>query len=478
MHQASSVCAVLLAAVAAGGAARAQDGRPLAFTNARLCTLEGEVVPLGTLVVRDGRIQALGADAVAPAGALQIDCKGGTIMPGLVSAFARAGIDGPVEGPRQQPGPGRGRRGPPVEINPGPRGGTLNQPATKVSDKLYARQPIFGELLRCGVTTLALTPPGSGLPGLGAVLRPDGKTAEQLVAVDAAFVFVAMVRDTAVKKLLKESFDKAKKVVEERKKPKEPAKPEAKPEDKPADKPAEAKTEPPKGEPPPKPPEPTPPPVPKPDDKKEEKAAAPAPAAKPPEPPKDPNIEVLADLLEGKRRAILELDAAADLLHWLHAVGDDLQFPRAIVVPRYDQQAGAFDVVVEQCKKLKAPILLPPQLSVRPRTRYLTNPALTLQQAGVEVGFVIGDHRDTLRVLFFNLMELVRYGLPADVALKGATLVPAKALGVDGEVGSLKVGKKANLLLFSGDPLDPTSVLQSVWLEGRDVTVEKKGAER
>jgi imidazolonepropionase-like amidohydrolase len=33
----------------------------------------------------------------------------------------------------------------------------------------------------------------------------------------------------------------------------------------------------------------------------------------------------------------------------------------------------------------------------------------------------------------------------------------------------LETGKKANLLLFSGDPLDPTSELRSVWLEGQKV---------
>ncbi len=65
------------------------------------------------------------------------------------------------------------------------------------------------------------------------------------------------------------------------------------------------------------------------------------------------------------------------------------------------------------------------------------------------------------------MMELVRYGLPRDVALRGVTLVPAKALGVEDQVGSLRAGKSADLLLFSGDPLDPVSALVSVWHKGR-----------
>ena len=45
-------------------------------------------------------------------------------------------------------------------------------------ESLYAKQDVFGELLRTGVTTLALPPAGNGFPGLGAVLRPDGRTLE------------------------------------------------------------------------------------------------------------------------------------------------------------------------------------------------------------------------------------------------------------------------------------------------------------
>ena len=334
------------------------------------------------------------------------------------------------------------------------------------------------DLLRQGVTTLSLTPNGNGFPGYGALLRPDGKTLEQLTADDDAFVFIGMARESAAKKLLKDNFDKAKKIVEERKKPKEaPKPPEAKPADKPPEgaKPGEKPAEPPKpGD---KPPEPKP--EPKPEEKKDappaEKPQQPAPAPKPEE-KKDPNLEVIADLLEGRRRAIVQIDNAADLLHWVHACGEDLTFPRTIATGRYDPLSGTFDDpdVLESVKKLKAALLLPPTLSTRPRTRYLTNPAKTLHDAGIEIGFTIGDNRETVRGLFFQLMELCRHGLPAETALAGVTLVPAKALGVDGDVGSLKVGKKANLLVFSGDPLDASSELRAVWLAGKQVPMAQQ----
>jgi imidazolonepropionase-like amidohydrolase len=104
-----------------------------------------------------------------------------------------------------------------------------------------------------------------------------------------------------------------------------------------------------------------------------------------------------------------------------------------------------------------------------PRSRYLIHPAKILHDAGIEIGFVLGDSPAAVRLLFFRLMELVRTGLPADVALRGVTLVPAKALGIESTVGSLETGKVANLLVFRGDPLSPTGQLEAVWLDGREV---------
>jgi hypothetical protein len=482
MTQKRHPLAVLLA-LAAATALAAQDARPIAFTNARLVTVSGGVIERGTLVVKSGVIDALGADTVAPAGARIVDATGMTILPGLVSAFARAGLAGPgPQRPEERAGGRRGGRGA-GEGQPAPGGsGAQNKAATKVVESLYGRQPVFGDLLRAGVTSLALTPTGSAFPGLGALLRPDGKTLAQLTVDDDAFVFVGMARDKETKRLLKEQFEKAQKLVEERTKPPAAPKPaEAPPADaKPADaKPGEVRTEPPKGNEPPKPPtpsptptptpSPTPSPAPKPEEGKEAPAAAPAAAAKKPEPPKDPNLDVLADLLQGTRRAIVQIDSAADLLHWQQAVAEGVKFPRAVVIPRHDPLAGTADVVLEPLRAMQCPVLLAPELSTLPRSRHLIHPSKRLHDAGIEIGFVVGDQPAAVRLLFFKLMDLVRCGLPADVALRAVTLVPAKALGIDAKVGSLEVGKHADLLLFHGDPLTPTGELHAVWLAGREV---------
>jgi imidazolonepropionase-like amidohydrolase len=456
----SFLTAVLLVATA-----NAQDVRPVAFTNARIVTVSGKTVESGTLVIKDGKITALGPDVPAPAGARIVDATGLTILPGLVSAVSRAGF---AAEPRATPSPSTRRRQRDNTSPVTPRGSAQNSAATKVVDSLHARQDIFGRLLRTGITSLALSPQGSGLPGLGAVLRPDGRTLEDLTADDDAFVQIDMTRDGPTKKLLKEAFEKAQKLVEERKQPPKAAETPSEPKDKPAAKPAAADA--PKGEAPkeePKP-QPRPEPEPKPAETEKKDDKAPPAAAKAPQ-RADPNLEVLADLLEGKRRAILQIDSAADLQHWQQAVDDEIEFPRTLCVTRHDSQSGTIEVAIETVKSMKCAVLLPPDLSVEPRTAHLTHPAKQLHDAGIEVGFVVGDNPAAVRFLFYRLMHLVRSGLPRDVALRGVTLVPAKALGIDEAKGSLEVGKDADLLLFRGDPLDPSSELLTVWLAGHEV---------
>ncbi len=203
-------------ALAASGAALAQDARPVAFTNARLVTIAGAPIERGTLVVKNGKIEAIGADVAVPAGARVLDATGCTILPGLVSAVSRAGLVDRRQAP-SGPLPGA-RRGGRFDVPEAPQGGgnASIAAATKIVASLQPKQPIFGELLRLGVTSLALSPTGSGFPGLGAVLRPDGKTLEQLTVDDDAFVQIVMTRDSATKKAVKEQFEKAKKIVEER----------------------------------------------------------------------------------------------------------------------------------------------------------------------------------------------------------------------------------------------------------------------
>jgi imidazolonepropionase-like amidohydrolase len=70
--------------------------------------------------------------------------------------------------------------------------------------------------------------------------------------------------------------------------------------------------------------------------------------------------------------------------------------------------------------------------------------------------------------LFLQASTGVRYGFDNSKlqAVRGLTIVPAKTVGIDHLVGSLEVGKQADFLVIAGDPIDPRSSVDAVYIEG------------
>ncbi len=71
--------------------------------------------------------------------------------------------------------------------------------------------------------------------------------------------------------------------------------------------------------------------------------------------------------------------------------------------------------------------------------------------------------------LWFQGAMAVRYGVPVDVALRGVTLAPARAVLADDRVGSLEVGKDADLVIKTGDPFDIRSYVTMTIINGKIV---------
>ena len=67
------------------------------------------------------------------------------------------------------------------------------------------------------------------------------------------------------------------------------------------------------------------------------------------------------------------------------------------------------------------------------------------------------------------MAQLVSRGLDRQVALRAMTLEPAHAIGMGDRLGSLEAGKRADLLIFDGDPFETTTKLQAVMLAGQIV---------
>ncbi len=107
----------------------------------------------------------------------------------------------------------------------------------------------------------------------------------------------------------------------------------------------------------------------------------------------------------------------------------------------------------------------------------LRNAAL-LRAAGVEVGFTqAGDSSHNARKLRQLAGNAVAHGLSWEDALAGLTRVPARVFGVDGEIGAIAPGLRADLVLWDGDPLDVASLAHRVWFDGRAVDMRSRQTE-
>jgi len=97
--------------------------------------------------------------------------------------------------------------------------------------------------------------------------------------------------------------------------------------------------------------------------------------------------------------------------------------------------------------------------------RYET--AAVLSGAGVPVAF--GGLKGETKFLSLNAGIAVQNGMDHQRALEGLTIVPARMLGVDDRIGSLAPGKDADIVLYRGDPLEITSPVEMVFIQGRRV---------
>ena len=182
----------------------------------------------------------------------------------------------------------------------------------------------------------------------------------------------------------------------------------------------------------------------------------------------------LARYLNGQGRIVVRIDRAADirqLLRWAER-------ERVRVAIAGGAEAWQLAPQIAQARVpvfVDALVDLPASFDQIGAT--LRNAAL-LQAAGVEVGFTqSGDASHNARKVRQLAGNAVANGLPWEAGLAGLTRVPAQALGVGDRLGSIAVGRSADLVLWSGDPLDVAHTAQQVWLGGRAMPMRSRQTE-
>src|SRR5689334_7768622 len=92
---------ILLFAVACCLAVVQSQAQTYAITNARIVTVSGPAIEKGTLILRNGLIESVGANAKVPGDAIVIDATGLTVYPGFIDALTNLGIQAQQTQPRQ-----------------------------------------------------------------------------------------------------------------------------------------------------------------------------------------------------------------------------------------------------------------------------------------------------------------------------------------------------------------------------------------
>lgn len=173
-----SAC-VAAAAFAFGLAARADAPRTYAIKGARLVTVSGAPIQSGTIVLKNGVIDAVSADAQPPADAVVIDGAGMTVYPGLIDMGNPAGTDIQInlaqsqQGSRTTDDAERAKRA------------VILRPQILAADHVKLDAPELSRLASGGVTSVLATPPGVLFKGQSALVNVSTPEFEPIVGAIA-----------------------------------------------------------------------------------------------------------------------------------------------------------------------------------------------------------------------------------------------------------------------------------------------------
>jgi imidazolonepropionase-like amidohydrolase len=180
-------------------------------------------------------------------------------------------------------------------------------------------------------------------------------------------------------------------------------------------------------------------------------------------PPFDPRLEALVPYARGERRVAVHANNAQTILY-------ALEFVRAQALDAVLYGAMEGWKVVDAIRASGLPVVTGPVMAL-PASDYdpydaaYANAAV-LHRAGIEVAIMAVDD-DNTRNLPLHAGMAVAYGLPYEEALRAITYTPARILGLEHELGSLRAGKLADIVVTDGDLLEATSRVTAVLVDGR-----------
>jgi imidazolonepropionase-like amidohydrolase len=390
-----------------------------AITDARIVPVTDDVIESGTLVIRADTIAALGADVQAPADAERIDGTGLTVYPGLIDSGTRLGLVEVGSLAETRDYSEIGDLTPQMRALTAVNPNSVNIPVTRVN----------------GITTVVAAPSGGLFPGTAALIDLHGYTPTQMLHGGVEMVMLDFPStgrrgrfdqrsEEEIEKASKEALEKLNEVWDEAT--------------------LYARID----------------------------SARAAENASRVDMDYIPAMEALVPAIRGEMPVVVDANSADDIrsaLEW----AEERDLTNRMIL------SGASEGwrVASEIAKAGVPVLTGPVLSVATREsdRYdkpYANAGL-LHDAGVQVALRSGE-AENVRNLPYHAGFAAAYGLGKDQALRAITIEPARIFGVDDRLGSLEVGKQANLFVTDGDPFETKTSVLYLFIDGYNIPVESR----
>jgi imidazolonepropionase-like amidohydrolase len=375
----------------------------------------------GTILIENGKITAVGSDVAIPAGADVLDVTGKYVIPGMIDAHCHTGIFADGVGWNHSDG---NEMTDPV------------MPHLRAIDAIHPEDKAFQDLRESGVTTIG-TGPGSGnlVGGMTAVIKTRGRTIEEMLVrfpggmkmalgENPKRVYGEQKRTPSTRMgnaaILREYLTKAQAYLAKK----------AKHEQKLADFKAGVED------------------------------------AKDPEHFEiDLKLEALGKILTQEIPAHIHAHRADDIMT---AIRLAKEFDLDLILIHATEGYKIADILAEEgIPCIPGPVLIS-RMKYELRELSTKNAAL-LSKAGVKVA-IQTDEFSAVRYIRLNAAVAINEGMSDDEALRAITLTPAEMLKVDDRVGSIAVGKDADLVVLSAHPFDVAhSRIERVLIDGEVV---------
>lgn len=173
------------------------------------------------------------------------------------------------------------------------------------------------------------------------------------------------------------------------------------------------------------------------------------------------DLEALVPVVEGRTPLLIRVHRASD-------IRQALRLARELQIRIIIEGAEEGWLVAEDLAAAQVPVIIDTQADLPSQFENLgarLDNAARLQRAGVQVAIMGSRDFNNLRQGRLNAGLAVAYGLNRDAAMASLTSVPAKIWGLTA-TGSLESGKEADVVLWNGDPLETTSWPLAVFIDG------------